>query len=457
MSLLDKTSFFSNNTINAKWANGKTGAIIPTNKNQYIFVEHVYIEDRLELKYPENEWEEKSPVLAYGFVYYWLRHRKRKCKCAERLDLFVPEDRGKTPKEIYDLYIEARKSWFLEYMSNRPDAWKYPDLEKMFYEKELTRATEKELILKSEPLLEYLDEEDKDEFVDVMKNFLNYVAHIVEPYQHIMENAARKKQVERNSRTLKALIKRAQEEADANWPNPERVQDDNIYTIDSPEVLEYAKKLTDLQTEILRQLVANAGEIETWQENPILNEYSEPEIWEACCSLYTDSIINAFIDWGHVSALRIEDKGKLVLRKHNMVKTSVNVSILPGYEVYVTSVFLPSYRFCETNIDTYPEVVNTFNLCVDPNEPAQVPIFLRACISKNCARKSAQLQPQKVVKALIGLGILKFNTEEEEAKFTECVSRKNNRISDKELRGNDETIYNSVVDSLSRPTATAIL
>lgn len=314
MALLDSTSLYSNNTITAKWANGKIGEIIPTKKCQYIFVEHEYIEGRLHMKYLENEWEEKCPVIACGFVYHWLRHRKRKTLRAKRLDVFIPEDNYKTPMEIYDLYIEARKSWFLEYMNNRPDVWKFPDLEKLFYEQSLTTASEEELILKSEPLLDYLDEEDREEFIDVMKNFLDYVAHIVEPYQHVMENATIQKQSE-------------QKEMDAKWPNPKRIKDNKVYTIDSPEILEYAKNLTELQTEILRQLVANAGKIKAWQDNPVLNQYSESEIWEACCPLYSNRIILAFMEWGHVSALKIEDKGKLVLRKKNSMNNKGDIVV----------------------------------------------------------------------------------------------------------------------------------
>lgn len=131
-----------------------------------------------------------------------------------------------------------------------------------------------------------------------------------------LANAARQKKLEENSRSMQAIY-RVQKEMEAKWPNPKRIKDNKVYTIESPEILEYAKDLTPLQTEILRQLVANAGKINEWQKNSVLNQYSEQEIWEACCPLYINNIILAFIEYGHVSALRIEDKGKLVLRKKN--------------------------------------------------------------------------------------------------------------------------------------------
>lgn len=190
-------------------------------------------------------------------------------------------------------------------------------------------ATEKRL-WKSYGDEEISDEEFKvasEEEIDALvKQHLHFpdwwhkmAGHLV-PVAHGLkdeEEEARKKRAEQNNCSIEAFCKHAQEEMEAKWPNPKRIIDNKVYTIESPEVLEYAKNLTPLQTEILRQLVANAGEIKTWQENPILNQYSEPEICEACCPLFIDSIILAFIDWGHVSALKIEDKGKLVLRKKN--------------------------------------------------------------------------------------------------------------------------------------------
>lgn len=455
MALLDSISLFSNSVIIAQWENGKLGSILPNDKSQFVFEEHEYIGDTNNLQRSETKQDEKCPVLACGFVYYWLLYRKRKTKRAERLDFLVPKDRGKTPKEIYDIYIDARKQWFIQEMRKRPDVWKYPDLEKLFYEKNLTVEFEKNLILDSSPLLDFLDEEDKEELFDVMKNFLDYVAYIVEPYQHVMENAARQKRIEHNNSTIEAFCKHVQEDMDAKWPNPKHEPDNKVYTIESPEILEYAKNLTDLQAEILRQLVVCAGEIKTWQENPILNQYSEPEIWEACCPLYTDSIIIAFIDWGHVSALCIKDKGKLVLRKYKELrKDDVGSELeLSGKSADAfKSVFLETFRMFDNEYSTIKIIPNVAKTMIDPLSSADVAVFMTACVDNRvgCARKRSLDSAAKIVDALIGLGVLHFEGEKNKKSFQDGVRRKIDRINKNGLMTKDNDMIKDIIDTIQK-------
>lgn len=452
MALLDSVSFYANNIRLAIWANGKYGALLPWENNTYIFVEHIEQEEFPTEKFHKTEWSEKCPTVTYGFVSYWLRNRERSTEYAKKLDGIAPGGTGgKTPVEIYGSYIEARKAWFEETMKKQPDAWKYPDLEKLFYEQNLTVNGEEELIGKSMALLEYLDEEDKAEFMNIVKNFLDYVEYIVEPYQHTKEEEAKKKRIEQYTKTAHALVERMKE-LDEKWPEPNRKDDDREYTIESPEIRKYAEKLTPLQIIVLQELISNAGNIPDREANTTLNQYSEPELWDACCPMFEAALINASFDCGHVFALEIEDKGRLVLRKFNQIQANAYaVSIPEEYMPFVTSVFRKTYRLCEKEIETYPEVANTFSRCIDPNEPAQVPIFIEACINRGCARETARQQADKVVKALIGLGVLEFEVEENQKKYKENVMRKMTRMKGKDLSNNDQELYDSVIKSLNRP------
>lgn len=224
MSLLDKIAFFSNASVCNIWANGKYGVIIPADKNTYRFVEYEKIGGQSHEKYSGQELEDKSPILAYGFVYYWLQHRKRSNKFEERLDSMFSKFCGKpheclTPKEIYDGYIEARKTWFFDVFKNRPDAWRFPDLEKAFYEQELNVSQEQELINYSFPLDEYLDEEDKEELNTVCFEFLEYLDYVIKERRKQYVKYNYRKEYERNIDAV--FNKKYKFNEKYYWTNPE--------------------------------------------------------------------------------------------------------------------------------------------------------------------------------------------------------------------------------------------
>lgn len=468
MALLDSVSLYSNVTTVTKWANGKFGLIVPTRKETYVFVEHEYKGDMLICSVKEQEWDEKCPVLAHGFVTYWLMHRARKSDRAKRLDVFVPKERTMAPMEIFDSYIAQLKSRFFEMMKKRPDAWKYPDLEKTFYETVLTRDYEAKYILQSEPLLDYLDEEDKMEFVDMMKNFLDYVSHIVEPYQHVIEKAARQKRIEENRKAFEDIIARAEEE-ESKFPHPKPKTDNKKYNIGSPEIYELALQIDALQFEILHQLVTHKDDIPDWKDNEMLNQFTNDEIREAVCPLVEENLVIAFMEVGIVSHIRIKDKGKLVLRKYKSLpqesqpidsfaehaNKKVSPIEVPGeYKNSVKAVFIETVKVNNEKVQTFPSIVNAFQLCVAPNSAPQIAVFIQACIAKKCAKKAALDEPTSVVKALIGLGLIEVSEEEEQKKkeiknLATNIGRKIRNSNGKPRSKADKEVFYNVQEELS--------
>lgn len=430
MALLDSVSLYSNITTVTKWANGKFGLIIPTRKETYVFVEHEYKGDMLVCSVKEQERDEKCPVVAHGFVVYWLMHRERKSDYAKRLDVFVPKERTMAPMEIFDSYIAQLKSRFFEMMKKRPDAWKFRDLGKTFYETVLTRESEAKYILQSEPLLEYLDDEDKEEFIDVMKNFLDYVSYTVEPYQHVMEKAVCQKRIDENRKTFKAIIARAEEE-NSKYPQPKPKPDNNKYNINSSEIKELALQIDDLQFEILQQLVAHKDDIPDWKDSEALNLFTNDEIRDAVFPLVEENLIIAHIEVGVVSHLKIKDKGKLVLRKFKSLDPSPTatdnptdntneepapIEILEEYKNAVKAVFIDTIRVEKKQVQTLPSIIKAFRHCIAPNSAPQIAVFVQACIAKRCARQTALGKPTDVVNALIGLGLIEVSEDEKQKK-----------------------------------------
>lgn len=186
MALLDRIYILREMNKIVHWSNGTSGMIIRTFRDTFAFVEHHpnsigYYLPVIEYK----EWETKCPDVAFGFVVFWIKNRKHKTNYLEKIGLVDPENRGKKPREIFDLYIHNLKEQFLEDFDDQPDSWRYSAQEKeqMFYDKKLSRENEEELIKKSEPLLSYLDEDDIKEFRSVMSNYLDYVSSIIEKFR----------------------------------------------------------------------------------------------------------------------------------------------------------------------------------------------------------------------------------------------------------------------------------
>lgn len=186
MAFLNSISTDSNRYYLCVWANGKYGAIKPNRQGKYIFYECKYDKDKnvTTPKYFHGEEDFLMPI-AYGFVSFWLS--KRRMKRTDQRNTFTPA--YLTPKEIYFLYIKERKSAYFAMMGGDANDTNDPELEKLFYEQNLTVDSEAELIAMSQPLLDYLDIEDEAEYYVVMADFLDYVESIVKPYQEVSEHS----------------------------------------------------------------------------------------------------------------------------------------------------------------------------------------------------------------------------------------------------------------------------
>lgn len=144
--------------------------------------------------------------------------------------------------------------------------------------------------------------------------------------------------------------------------------------------------------------------------------------------------------------------------RNNTEKTLINEEALfNGYKSYVESVFTKSYRFCEENYQTYPNVKIAFEQCIDPNKPTQVPIFMQACIKCGCIRKNASLDRHTIVKALMGLGLVTLDEGDAFTKYRESIGRKFYRMEGKEMLKKDIPIYDSVCETLHRPVKGSLI
>ena len=118
---------------------------------------------------------------------------------------------------------------------------------------------------------------------------------------------------------------------------------------------------------------------------------------------------------------------------------------------YVESVFLPSFRLLDESIPTYPQVRQAAKYCIDPNEPTHIPIFIAACIARKCARVTARNQPDKVLKALIGLGILRFKDEETFKNYRTSISQKTGRMRRQdEMKEDEKELFDSAYEILGK-------
>lgn len=180
MAFLDNISIYSNVRLLTQWANGKVGYIFPTKNETLCFYEPT--EEELKSRdYNPDADDGTLTTLAYGFAYYWLRNR-RKDSPYGRLMKGLSRSNDLTPKEIYDSYIANKKNNFYRWFNERTDSWKYDDPEALFYSQYLNYEYENELIYKSMVILDYIDEEDRIQFMDTMDNFILYLMKVVRTY-----------------------------------------------------------------------------------------------------------------------------------------------------------------------------------------------------------------------------------------------------------------------------------
>lgn len=130
-------------------------------------------------------------------------------------------------------------------------------------------------------------------------------------------------------------------------------------------------------------------------------------------------------------------------------KELIHSSVPEKYKDSLESVFLISCKDGEEEFLTYPLIREAGKMCLDPNEPTLVPLFMKACITKKYSRESALKFPRKIVEALIAIGAL--NISEDKIKgFTDSVGRKIKRMSDEKMTTQDEEYYSKVCGYLSR-------
>ncbi|MBE6249409.1 MAG: hypothetical protein E7106_09195 [Prevotella sp.] len=154
--LLDKISKHSNNTyITDAWLTGQTGEIVDL-KGDCIFRFVDYdTEGELRIKYITEESQLSCPIVACGFVGYWL-HKK--------------DTEG--TKAIFDGYYELCLKNYEKAHECDDDAWER-DLKKEFVCRHHV-PTEKKKIKASEALFPYITESDQKKVKSIMANYLKY-------------------------------------------------------------------------------------------------------------------------------------------------------------------------------------------------------------------------------------------------------------------------------------------
>ena len=154
--LLNKISKQSNSTIvTDAWLTGQTGGIVDL-KGDCIFRFIDYdTEGELRIKHTTEESKLSCPVVACGFVGYWL-HRK--------------DSEG--TKTIFDGYYELRLKEYEKAHECDEDAWER-DFKKEFVCRHHI-PTEKKWIKASEALFPYITENDRKKVRSIMDNYLKY-------------------------------------------------------------------------------------------------------------------------------------------------------------------------------------------------------------------------------------------------------------------------------------------
>ena len=147
-----------------KWANDVVGAMVDVlDDNVLRFVDYDYKPghadevDALESNHPTEDEELECPIVAEGFVVYWLRYRNQKGTA-----------------DIFEEYFNQQKTIYIISHKNEPDAWER-NLEEEFtthkhIHEELKRIEHTVLAIK-----EYVGEEDTSTISNFAENYLRFV------------------------------------------------------------------------------------------------------------------------------------------------------------------------------------------------------------------------------------------------------------------------------------------
>lgn len=154
--LLNKISKYSNDTIvtNA-WLTGQTGEIVDL-KGDCIFRFIDFIDNgELRLKHTTEDSKLACPIVACGFIGFWLHHK---------------DDMG--VKAIFEAYFKFRLEEYEKTHEYDDDAWER-DLKREF----ICRyhiSSEKKWIKASEALFAYVTESDQKKVKSVSSNYLKF-------------------------------------------------------------------------------------------------------------------------------------------------------------------------------------------------------------------------------------------------------------------------------------------
>ena len=155
--LLDKISKCPNNTIvTDAWLTGQTGMIVDIqNDCVFRFVDYINNNGEPRKKHTTVASMLSCPIVACGFVGYWLHERDTKGIIA-----------------LFEDYYNMRMKEYVKAHANEANAWKR-DLQKEFvYDYHL--VAENKLINKSKALFDYVTESDKKEIQDIIDNYLEF-------------------------------------------------------------------------------------------------------------------------------------------------------------------------------------------------------------------------------------------------------------------------------------------
>lgn len=139
------------------WANGKYGSIYDLENNCVLrFIE---VPDGTHYKYKEEEdWKQKSPILASGIVVWWLLYR-----------------RSKSVLDIYESYCQMRMAQYKARREKDADSWKC-DIEDEFFNKEWLDI-ERKCVYESQALFGFVSEQDGKEIQDIINNYWSFIKH----------------------------------------------------------------------------------------------------------------------------------------------------------------------------------------------------------------------------------------------------------------------------------------
>lgn len=138
------------------WTNGKYGSIYDLENNCVLrFIE---VPDGTHYKYKEEDWKQKSPILASGIIVWWLLYR-----------------RSKSVLDIYESYCQMRMAQYKARREKDADSWKC-DIEDEFFNKEWLDI-ERKCVYESQALFGFVSEQDGKEIQDIINNYWSFIKH----------------------------------------------------------------------------------------------------------------------------------------------------------------------------------------------------------------------------------------------------------------------------------------